>query len=273
MRLQTTPDTTNFHSLSVEQLSAMLANKQLAMIHGQLQSALDEKTKTRAFLTVEILKNSNINPILETGLSRIQGKVVSAQLINPKPGDEMTFGFGDIMDTAKIGVFVQVPDELLDNISVATTNHVKFEVALTVNPEGGRYVLQAGEINELRSVYQPELGKSKSLQVWEGPEGDEYFGKQPPVGYTAKKLPSYGNVTVLEVLESNPVNLALLNAVVPEDKRAWLANATASVARNSDLNLQAYMQKRADQSQPTPENDKVAAMAATLETSEVEVKI
>jgi hypothetical protein len=271
MRLQTA--TNSFHSLTSEQLTAMLADKKLAAMHGQIQEALDEKTRTRAFLTVEILRNSNINPIGETGLSRIQGKVVSAQLVNPKQGDELTFGFGDIMDTAKIGVFVQIPDEQLDQISFATTNHVKFEVALTVNPEGGHYVLQAGEINELRSVYVQEQGKSRSLQVWEGPDGEEYFGKQPPEGYTAKKLPSYGNVTVLEVIESNPVNLALLNAVVPEDKQAWLASATKAVARNSDLNLQAYLQKRADQSQPTPENDKVAAIAATLETSEIEVKI
>jgi hypothetical protein len=271
MRLQQ-PAQNTFHSLTVEQLTAMLADKKLAAMHGQVQEALDEKTRTRAYITVEILKNSNINPIGETGLSRVQGKLVSAQLINPKLGDELTFGFGDIMDTAKIGIFLQIPDEQLDGLSVASTTHTKFEVALTVNPEGGHYILQTGEINELRSVYVQEQSKSRSLQVWEGPEGDEYFGKNPPMGYVAKKLPSYGNVTVLEIIESNPVNLALLNAVIPEDKRAWLANATASVAKNSELNLQAYLQKRANQ-QPVPENDKVAAMAATLETSEIEVKI
>lgn len=270
MRLQTSLNT--FHSLSLEQLNAMIADKKLASMHGQIQEAIDEKTKTRAFLVVEILKNSNVNSIEKTGLSRIQGKVVSAQLVNPKPGDELTFGFGDIMETAKIGIFLQVPDEQLDQISLATTNHVKVEVALTVNPNGGHYVLQAGEINELRSIYVPEQGRSRSLQVWENEEGDEYFGKNPPAGYTAKKLPSYGNVTVLEVLECNPVNLALLNAVVPEDKMAWLAKASAAVARSSELNLQAYTQKRAALPAQA-ENDKVAAMAATLETSELEVKI
>jgi hypothetical protein len=271
MRLQQ-PATNNFESLPIEQLQKMLSDNKLAQMHGLIQAAIDEKTKTRAFITVEMLKNSNINPIGETGLSRVQGKLVSAQLVNPKPGDELTFGFGDIMDTAKIGIFLQIPDEQLDGLSVASTTHTKFEVALTVNPEGGHYILQAGEINELRSVYVQEQGKSRSLQVWEGPDGDEYFGKQPPSGYVAKKLPSYGNVTVLEIIESNPVNLALLNAVIPEDKRAWLANATASVAKNSELNLQAYLQKRANQ-QPVAENDKVAAMAATLETSEIEVRI
>ena len=273
MRLQQ-PVQNTFHALSTEQLTAMLADKKLVAMHGQIQEALDEKTRTRAFITVEILKNSNINSIGETGMSRVQGKLVSAQLVNPKAGDEVTFGFGDINETAKIGVFVQIPDEQLDSLNVATTNHVKFEVALSLNAETQtHYILQAGEINELRSVYIPDQGKSRSLQVWEGPEGEEYFGKTPPAGYVAKKLPSYGNVTVLEVVECNPVNLALLNAVIPTDKRAWILQASAAVARNSEINLQAYQQKRAAMAEQAPVNDKVAEMAATLKTSEIAIAI
>lgn len=264
----------NLSALSVEQLTDMLKNNALAQFAPAIQAELNERNKPKAILTVELLKNSNVKPIGNTGLSRVQGTVVSAKFENPGPQDEMTFGFGSEMGVAQIGIFLQIPDEQLDRLNFSMSTHVTCEVALTVNPNGGHFVLAAGEINELRSVYVPERGRNVSLQVWSNDAGEEYIGKEPPAGFNAVRLPSYGNITVLDILEVNTVNLALTNSVIPEDKAAWLKSATAKVKANRDLNLNAYLARQAAQRDSnTIVNDTLKDVAIPSKEEDVAIAI
>jgi hypothetical protein len=265
----------NLSTLSVEQLTEMMKNKALAGLVPAIQAELNERTKPKAILTVELLKNSNVKPIGDTGLSRVQGTVVSAKFENPGPQDEMTFGFGSEMGVAQIGIFLQIPDEQLDRLNFSMSTHVTCEVALTINPNGGHFVLAAGTINELRSVYVPERGRNVSLQVWSNDAGEEYIGKQAPAGFNPVKLPSYGNITVLDILEVNTVNLALTNSVIPEDKAAWLKSATAQVKANRELNLNAYLARQSAQRESTNNivNDALKDAAATIPSKEEDVAL
>jgi len=272
MKFQGTSTGFNLSVLSTEQLQAMMKNKDLAPMIPLIQAELNERSKPKAILTVELLKNSNVKPIGDTGLSRVQGTVVSAQLLNPGPQDEMTFGFGSNHGIAQIGIFLQIPDEELDKLNFSVSTHVTCEVALTVNPNGGHFVLAAGTINELRSVFDGT--RNRSLQVWHGPNGEEFVGKEGPAGYTPSKLPSYGNVTVLSIGEVNPVNLALTNSVIPEDPTAWLKEATSRVKASREANLNAYLQKQsAMRQEPAPATSAMATSVATAEEQDVEVKI
>ena len=264
----------NLSTLSVEQLTDMLKNKALAQLAPAIQAELNERTKPKAILTVELLKNSNVKPIGDTGLSRVQGTVVSAKFENAGPQDEMTFGFGSEMGVAQIGIFLQIPDEQLDRLNFSMSTHVTCEVGLTINPNGGHFVLAAGEINELRSVYVPERARNVSLQVWSNDAGEEYIGKEPPAGFNPVRLPSYGNITVFDILEVNTVNLALTNSVIPEDKAAWLKSATAKVKANRDLNLNAYLARQsAQRDSNTIVNDTLKDVAASSSAKEEDVAI
>jgi hypothetical protein len=255
--------------LTDDQLKKMAKNPDLAGMLPTIQAELNLRTQPKAFLTVEMLKNSGVKPIGETGNSRIQVTVISAEFINPQPGDEMTYQFGECFEVAKIGAFIQIPDEQLDRLDLSMSTQVKVEVALTINPAGGRFVLAAGEINELRSIYVPEKGKTQTLQVWHGPNDEEHFGKTAPAGFVPSRIASYGNLTVLDIVEVNPINLALTNAIVPEDKKAWLLKATQQTQVSKAKNLDAYLAKQAALREEAPiGNPNVAAMAATLETSE-----
>lgn len=259
-------------ALSTEQLNDMLKNKTLAPMIPAIQAELNERNKPKAILTVELLKNSNVKPIGDTGLSRVQGTVVSAQLLNAGPQDEMTFGFGSNHGVAQIGIFLQIPDEELDKLNFSMSTHVTCEVSMTVNPNGGHFVLAAGTINELRSVFDGI--RNRSLQVWKGPNGEEYIGKEAPEGYTQSKLPSYGNVTVISIQEVNPVNLALTNSVIPDDPTAWLKEATSKVKASREANLNAYMMRQsALRDTPSHNANVMADSVANTEAEDVEVKI
>lgn len=266
----------DFASLSTEQLHSMAKQNGLELFYPAIQSELANRNKPKATLTVELLRNSNVKSVGDSGMSRVQGNVVSGKFQNPGDKDEMTFGFGKNFSVAQIGIFLLIPDEQLERLNFSTSSHVTVEVSLTVNPNGGHFILAAGEIPELRSVFVPQNNRNQSLQVWIGPNGEEHCGKQGPEGYTLSKLPSYGNVTVLDILEVNTVNLALTNSIVPHDPSVWLLEASKAVAKSRSLNLNAYQQKRSaerDAEGQTPANSNIAAMAATLETSEIEVKI
>ena len=130
-------------------------------------------------------------------------------------------------------------------------------------------MLAAGTINELRSTYSIERGRNVSLQVWSNDAGEEFIGKVAPAGFNPVKLPSYGNITVLDILEVNTVNLALTNSIVPEDKAAWLKAATAQVKANRDLNLNAYLAKQSAQRDlDLSSNAGVQSAASSLTTKE-----
>ena len=268
MRLQSNSDF-NLVNLSVEQLTEMMKNKALAPMVPAIQAELNERSKPKAILTVELLKNSTVKAIGDTGLSRVQGTIVHAHLTNAGPQDEMTFGFGAEHGVAQIGIFLQIPDEQLDRLNFSMSTHVTCEVGFTINPNGGYFVLAAGTINELRSTYSIERGRNVSLQVWSNDAGEEFIGKLAPAGFNPVKLPSYGNITVLDILEVNTVNLALTNSIVPEDKAAWLKAATAQVKANRDLNLNAYLAKQSAQRDlDLSSNAGVQSAASSLTTKE-----
>lgn len=278
--MQATPGF-NFAAISTEQLKVMMKNKDLAPMIPAIQAELNDRNKPKATLVVEVLKNFTAKAIMNknepTGNYRIQGRVIAAKLANPGPNDEVTFGFGDFKEVANIQIFLIVPEEQLDQLDSSISTHVTCEVAMTVNPtvEGAHFVLSAGTINELRSVYVPEENRNRSQQVWVGPKGEEYLGKEPPAGYTPVKVASYGNISVVEILEVNPVNLALSNSVIPEDKAAWIKAANEQARRTTDANLLAYQAKQ-QANINLASNPAVQDAAGSLETkeqSDVDIKI
>lgn len=272
----------NLSTLSVEQLTDMLKNKALAQLAPAIQAELNERNKTKAVLTVEVLKSFTAKPVLDgkkepTGNYRIQGKVVSAKLINPGPNDELTYGFGpDFKETANISVFMIVSEELLDSFDSSISTHVTVEAALTVNPniDGAHFLLSAGTIDELRTVYVEAERRNRSFKVWKNAEGQEFLGKQGPEGYTPNKVASYGNISVIDVLEVNPVNLALTNSVIPEDKLAWIKQANAEAKRSTENNLLAYQARQAaDRNSNTIVNDTLKDVAIPSKEEDVAIAI
>jgi len=253
MALSVKKAASGFESKSTKDLQAIL--KKSPDLASDIQPILDERAQPRAFVTVEVLKNATSKK-LGDGTYRLQATMVKAWIENPAANSELTYGFGDFAETAKISAFLLIPEQFFETISFAQGQYLTCQVGFAINPmiEGGTFVLASGTIPELRSQFDPVANRNVSLNVWVNEAGEEVLSKTSPgTGYEKVLVACYNQLPVEDVVSSQVINMALMNNAIPSDKAAWIAQANAKADANRAHNLAAYNTKRDfNQSVPTP---------------------
>ena len=248
---------------SVEDLQLLLSSSSNPETKAKCQEALAMKNKPKAFVTVELLRNTRAKAVGDS--FRIQGKLVKAYTENYN--GELTFGFGDYQGTAKIGIFLMVPQYVMSDLSFAQGQHATFEVAFSQHPvTNSTYVLQAGEIPTLKK--HPESGDT--LPVWKKGRA-EVIATDCPDGYVRAMSPVYSEVKVEDLVDCVTVNLATVNAVVPADPIAWIKASNEYQQQVDAHNLKQWTESR--QSSNALVNDALKDVMLIDAKEEAEVKI
>lgn len=274
----TSPVKFDLSTFSLDELIALSEDKKMGAHKLLFQEEISRRKQKRAYVTVQILRNTNIKAIDKTDSVRINCTMVSAKMENPGPEDELTLNFGKDTRTAKVQTWIQIPREVLEDFegfSTGFNSHATFEVSLSPNPEkeNAEYVLCAQKIQKLESVYDASLKKNQSLPVWffDGKEEALDVITAQELGATPVMTKCYSELIAIKGISIKAVNLAASQAEKPVDVGAWIEEANAEAAAAQQKNLAAsaarkQAERAAVQASATAE---AAAMAESLKGNDV----
>jgi hypothetical protein len=271
-----TPVKFDLSTFSLDELIALSNDKKMGAHKLMFEEEISRRKQKRAYVTVQILKNTKLKQIDKTDNVRINCSMVSATLENAGPEDELTLNFGQDPRTARVQTWIQIPLDVVqehESFSTGFNSHVTFEVSLSPNPEkqGAEYVLCAQKIQKLESVYNPELKKNVTTPVWifEGKEEALDAITAQELGCVPAMTKCYSELIATKIVAVKAVNLAASQAEKPVDISAWIEEANAEAAAAQQKNLAASAaRKQAEQiAAQAAATAEAAAMAEGLKDS------